>query len=34
MTREEAREAAEAMLAYANGETIETLYYGEYVSCE
>ena len=34
MTREEAKRAAEVMLAYANGETIEALYYGEYVSCE
>lgn len=34
MTREEARKAAEVMLAYANGEEIETLNFGEYTSCE
>lgn len=34
MTREEAREAAEIMLAYANGEEIETLSYDKYVPCE
>ena len=34
MTREDAKKAAEVMLAYANGEEIESLFYGEYVSCE
>ena len=34
MTREDAKKAAEIMLAYANGEEIESLFYGEYVSCE
>ena len=34
MTREEARKAAEVMLAYANGEEIETLCFGEYIPCE
>ena len=34
MTREEARKAAEIMLAYANGEEIETLCFGEYIPCE
>lgn len=34
MTREEAKKAAEVMLAYANGEKIETLSWGEYVPCE
>lgn len=34
MTREEAKKAAEVMLAYANGEEIETLYCGDYVPCE
>lgn len=32
MTREEARKAAEVMLAYANGEEIESSYDDEYVS--
>ena len=34
MTREDAKKAAEIMLAYANGEEIESLFYGKYVSCE
>ena len=34
MTREEARKAAEVMLAYANGEEIESLCFGEYIHCE
>ena len=34
MTREEARKAAEVMLAYANGEEIETLCFEDYVPCE
>ena len=34
MTREDAKKAAKVMLAYANGEEIESLFYGEYVSCE
>ena len=34
MTREEARKAAEVMLAYANGEEIETLCFEEYIPCE
>lgn len=34
MTREEARKAAEVMLAYANGKEIETLRFEEYVPCE
>ena len=34
MTREEARKAAEVMLAYANGEEIETLCFGEYIPCK
>ena len=34
MTREEARKAAEVMLAYANGEEIETLCSEDYVPCE
>ena len=34
MTREEARKAAEVMLAYANGEEIEALSYDKYVPCE
>ena len=34
MTREEARKAAEVMLAYANGEEIETLCFGDYIPCE
>lgn len=34
MTREEARKAAEVMLAYANGEEIETLCFREYIPCE
>lgn len=34
MTRDEARKAAEIMLAYANGEEIETLCFGDYISCE
>lgn len=34
MTREDAKKAAEVMLAYANGEEIESLFYGEYVFCE
>ena len=34
MTKEDAKKAAEIMLAYANGEEIESLFYGEYVSCE
>ena len=34
MTREEARKAAEVMLAYANGEEIESLCWGEYVPCK
>lgn len=34
MTREEARKAAEVMLAYANGEEIEMLYFGGYEPCE
>lgn len=34
MTREEARKAAEVMLAYANGEEIESLCFGEYIPCE
>ena len=34
MTREDAKKAAEVMLAYVNGEEIESLFYGEYVSCE
>lgn len=32
MTREEARKAAEVMLAYANGEEIETTGHNEYVT--
>ena len=34
MTREEARKAAEVMLAYANGEEIETLCFEDYIPCE
>lgn len=34
MTKDEARKAAEIMLAYANGEEIETLCFGEYIPCE
>ena len=34
MTREEARKAAEVMLAYANGEEIETLCFEGYIPCE
>ena len=34
MTREEARKAAEVMLAYANGEEIEVLSFGEYEPCK
>ena len=34
MTREEARKAAEVMLAYANGEEIETLCFNDYISCD
>lgn len=34
MNREEARKAAEVMLAYANGEEIEMLSCDEYVPCE
>ena len=34
MTKEEARKAAEVMLAYANGEEIEMLSFDEYVPCE
>lgn len=34
MTREEARKAAEVMLAYANGEEIEALSDGKYIPCE
>lgn len=34
MTREEARKAAEVMLAFANGEEIETLSWDKYVPCE
>ena len=34
MTREEARKAAEVMLAYANGEEIETLCFEDYVPCK
>ena len=34
MTREEARKAAEVMLAYANGEEIETLCFDNYIPCE
>ena len=34
MTREEARKAAEVMLAYANGEEIESLCFGDYIPCE
>ena len=34
MTREEAHKAAEVMLAYANGEEIETLCFEDYVPCK
>ena len=34
MTREEARKAAEVMLAYANGEEIETICFEDYIPCE
>ena len=34
MTREEARKAAEVMLAYANGKEIETLRFEDYIPCE
>ena len=34
MTREEASKAAEVMLAYANGEEIEVLSFGEYEPCK
>ena len=34
MTKEEARKAAEIMLAYANGEEIESLCFGKYLPCE
>lgn len=33
MTQEEARKAAEVMLAYANGEKIESFCCGKYVPC-
>lgn len=34
MTREEARKAAEVMLAYAEGKEIESFVYGKYKFCE
>ena len=34
MTKEEARKAAEIMLAYANGEEIESLCFGKYLPCD
>ena len=34
MTKEEARKAAEVMLAYANGEEIESLCFEDYIPCE